>query len=220
MRARVPVLFALLSLSALLWMSPKTQTVFAQQPARGQGAQGGGGRGGRGGGGFGGAPGGAGFGRAGTPTFAGPPAGMQALPTDLFSSKNFYKDQKVVVRPALFPLQYAAPVDRHLDLASHRRQAAAFRCLGRLQAGLCLANRSSARILIRRLRSITKPCWPRRRPRAGRPSTPRHTARLGWLLRAGRPRRSWRRVDLGHGESGPHHSLAARRPNIRSAWCR
>src|SRR5215471_551457 len=34
-----------------------------------------------------------GFGRGNTPTFAGPPAGMQALPTDLFSSKNFYKDR-------------------------------------------------------------------------------------------------------------------------------
>src|SRR5262245_29074338 len=32
-------------------------------------------------------------GRANTPTFPGPPAGMQALPTDLFTSKNFYKDK-------------------------------------------------------------------------------------------------------------------------------
>src|SRR5689334_13837062 len=36
---------------------------------------------------------GAPFGRAATPTFAGPPAGMQALQTDLFTSKNFYKDR-------------------------------------------------------------------------------------------------------------------------------
>src|SRR5215216_6583743 len=34
-----------------------------------------------------------GFGRANTPTFPGPPAGMQALTTDLFTSKNFYKDK-------------------------------------------------------------------------------------------------------------------------------
>ena len=84
MRARLCVLFALGALIALI------STVFAQQPAQpppvppagrgqGQGKQ------------FG----GAGFGRGGTPTFPGPPAGMQALPLDLFSSKNFYKDQKL-----------------------------------------------------------------------------------------------------------------------------
>jgi hypothetical protein len=39
------------------------------------------------------AQGGRGRGRANTPTFPGPPAGMQALPIDLFSSKNFYKDK-------------------------------------------------------------------------------------------------------------------------------
>ena len=53
----------------------------AGQPAAGQA-----GRGGRGGGGGGG-------GRGNTPTFPGPPAGMQALPTDMFNSKNFYKDK-------------------------------------------------------------------------------------------------------------------------------
>src|SRR5438552_5008070 len=55
-------------------------TMFAQQRgAPPAGAQ----QGGRGGGG----------GRANTPTFPGPPAGMQALPLDLFTSKNFYKDK-------------------------------------------------------------------------------------------------------------------------------
>jgi len=78
MRARLFVLFTLLLLIALIG-------VFAQQPpvqpaGRGQ-AQG--------------KQGGAAFGRGATPTFPGPPAGMQALPVDLFSSKNFYKDQKL-----------------------------------------------------------------------------------------------------------------------------
>ncbi|HLH43891.1 MAG TPA: hypothetical protein VKV74_12955 [Bryobacteraceae bacterium] len=66
------------ALMALLWATPPQATVFAQQTgAPPQGKQGKGG----------------GFGRAGTPTFSGPPAGMQALPTDLFTSKNFYKDK-------------------------------------------------------------------------------------------------------------------------------
>jgi hypothetical protein len=38
---------------------------------------------------------GAALGRMNTPTFAGPPAGTQALPSDLFLSKNFYQDQKL-----------------------------------------------------------------------------------------------------------------------------
>src|SRR5262245_28262528 len=58
----------------------------AQPGAAGAGQQGGapgqaGGGGGRRGG------------RGNTPTFPGPPAGMQALPTDMFTSKNFYKDR-------------------------------------------------------------------------------------------------------------------------------
>jgi hypothetical protein len=50
----------------------------AGAPAQGQQGRGGGGGGG---------------GRGNTPTFPGPPAGMQALPLDMFTSKNFYKDK-------------------------------------------------------------------------------------------------------------------------------
>jgi hypothetical protein len=89
MRARVCLLSAFVVLVALTSMflstPPISTTVLAQQPAaqptgrgQAQGKQAGGG-----------------FGRGNTPTFPGPPAGMQALPLDLFSSKNFYQDQKL-----------------------------------------------------------------------------------------------------------------------------
>ena len=87
MRARV-FLFSFacavaIALTCLSPVGPLSTRVYAQQPAQGQGqAQGAPGRG-------------RGFGRANTPTFPGPPAGMQALPGDLFTSKNFYKDQKL-----------------------------------------------------------------------------------------------------------------------------
>jgi len=77
------VLFTFAALITAVWLAPVRSTVFAQQKgalvpgAPGQGA----------------ALPGPGFGRGGTPTFPGPPAGMQALPGDLFTSKNFYKDK-------------------------------------------------------------------------------------------------------------------------------
>src|SRR5436190_870904 len=75
------VLFTFAALIAAFWLAPVRSTVFAQQKGAGQTGQGQGKQGN------------GGFGRAGTPTFPGPPAGMQALPSDLFTSKNFYKDK-------------------------------------------------------------------------------------------------------------------------------
>src|ERR1700690_1476427 len=95
MRTKLFVPCAFVALIAVIWMSPTgplSTTVFAQQPPAQPGGRG---QPGQGQGKQAGAVGGAGFGRGNTPTFAGPPAGMQALPLDLFSSKNFYKDQKL-----------------------------------------------------------------------------------------------------------------------------
>src|SRR5687767_5264296 len=71
------IVFVLLVLGAAAEVQPLLAQPRGGPPPAGQPGQGRGGRGGRG----------------NTPTFPGPPAGMQALPIDLFTSKNFYKDQ-------------------------------------------------------------------------------------------------------------------------------
>jgi hypothetical protein len=71
------IVFVLLVLGAAAEVQPLLAQPRGSPPPAGQPGQGRGGRGGRG----------------NTPTFPGPPAGMQALPIDLFTSKNFYKDQ-------------------------------------------------------------------------------------------------------------------------------
>ena len=71
------IVLVLLVLAAAAELRPLLAQGRGGPPPAGQPGQGRGGRGGRG----------------NTPTFPGPPAGMQALPLDLFTSKNFYKDQ-------------------------------------------------------------------------------------------------------------------------------
>src|SRR5215831_8412784 len=86
MKSRFVLLFAV---AVLLFLAsayaqrgqPGGQTGTPAAPGGAQPGQGQGRGGGRGGG------------RGNTPTFPGPPAGMQALATDLFTSKNFYLDK-------------------------------------------------------------------------------------------------------------------------------
>src|SRR3954463_7564640 len=87
MRTRLFLFFAT-SLFAVSGMIVLTSTAYTQAPQAGAGGQGGrgGGQGARGAGAAQQGGQGGGLGRANTPTFSGPPAGMQALPMDMFTS--------------------------------------------------------------------------------------------------------------------------------------
>ena len=204
MKARLFFPFAVAVLIALISMFLPTArlstTVFAQQPAaqpagrgqQGQGKQAGGN-----------------FGRGNTPTFAGPPAGMQALPLDLFLSKNFYKDQKLWSDQRYFRCN--TPRQLTDIWTSHR--------IG--EKPPASASWSDCSIDYPREKIVSP--YPYKTAKEhyeallaaakakGGPTvyTKATTPGLGRILCTGSASRSWRRVDLGDRQPGLHHPVSA-----------